>query len=64
MSRYAVALCSGGRLSRIAARYLSWLEAREWLRHYHTIDPQRVAVVLRHPISAAIRAASAKSRSA
>lgn len=61
--RYAVGILDGLRITLRATR-LTVTEALARQIAFNHLHPTQTAVILRHPISAAIRKAAAKSRSA
>ena len=61
--KYAIGVVVAGRITSIIEEHVSIREAVAFARSYNRFDDDRQAVILRYPISRAIRQARAKSRS-
>jgi len=59
---YAVGIVIGTSIVSIVERRVSLQEAAGFVRSYNSIDDERQAVIITHPISRAILLASSKSR--
>jgi hypothetical protein len=53
--KFAIGIVSKSRIASIPARHLSIGEARAFQRAYNSFDDDRQAVILRHPLSAAVK---------